>query len=241
MLIPTLPTTPGAIIGYTRRGPIRLLAGGSGEGDGGGDNGGQDGDGQQAGQDGTQPAAKPAENGDGKDSGRDGDVGSLPDWAQKLVKDLRSEAASNRTTAKQTAAEEARNEFAQKIGKALGLIKDGEKAPDADQLARDLAAAQKDGQQARVELAVYRAAGKAGADADALLDSRAFLDSLKDVDPTDAKKVGALIKTALDDNPRYRASGQAPAPRGGTEPTGRPGKTGKPATLDAAIAAKMRG
>jgi len=221
MLIPTLPTTPGVIIGYTRRGPIRLLAGGSGEGEGG--------------EGGDAPATDGGPDDGGPQDGPD-EVAQL----REELKKARAEAAKSRVNAKQAAAEQARNDVVQQIAKALGLAKDDAPA-DPAKLAEQLAASQREGQQARIELAVYKAAGKAGADADALLDSRSFLDSLKDVDPADSKQIGDLIKAALDNNPRYRASGQAPAPRGGTEPTGRPSRPGKPASLTDAIAARIRG
>jgi hypothetical protein len=38
------------------------------------------------------------------------DITSLPEWAQKQIRDARAEAAKSRTTAKQTAAQEARDQ-----------------------------------------------------------------------------------------------------------------------------------
>ncbi|GAA4059793.1 hypothetical protein [Actinomadura miaoliensis] len=244
----SLPTTPGAIIGYRKNGtPIRLIAGGNGEGGTGGDGSGAPA-GQPAGTgaDSGQTGAQPSDPGQGPDGtaagndgqpGADGDISSLPEWAQKAIRDARAEAAKSRTTAKQTAAEQARQDLAQQIGKALGLVKDGDKAPDPAQLAQELAASQDEGRQARVELAVYKAAAKAGADPEALLDSRAFLAQIKDVDPGDAKKISDLIKKAVESNPKVRAV-QAPpasgAPMGGQPPTS------KPKSLEAAIAARYR-
>ncbi|MFF4104299.1 hypothetical protein [Streptomyces sp. NPDC001903] len=48
-------------------------------------------------------------------------------------------------------------------------------------------------QQTAVQLAVYRTVAAAGADPDALLGSRAFADSLADVDPADSAAVTAAI------------------------------------------------
>src|SRR5664279_2039478 len=47
------------------------------------------------------------------------EVGSLPDWTQKMIRDLRSEAADNRTKA--STAEKTRQETMDAIAKALGL------------------------------------------------------------------------------------------------------------------------
>lgn len=246
----TLPTTPGAIIGYRRNGaPIRLIAGGSGDSGtsgGAGDSGtsGGTGDGAPASQapQSTDTGADTGQTGpqntaqDGQSTG-DRDISSLPEWAQKMIRDARAEAAKSRTTAKQAAAEQARQDLAQQIGRALGLVKDGDDAPDPARLAEQLASAQEEGRQARVELAVHKAAAKTGADPEALLDSRSFLAQLKGVDPDDGKKLTELIKKAVENNPKIRAQ-QAPptsgAPMGGSPPPA------KPKTLDAAIAARYR-
>lgn len=243
----TLLTAPGAIIGYRKNGsPIRLIAGGSGEGgDGGGSTGG---DGGNPGDGGT--GTDPGQGGDGgqnppgtdpgNDSGQtggEGDVSSLPDWAQKAIRDARADAGKARTNAKAQAADQARQDLAQQIGKALGLVKDGDAAPDPAKLAEQLAGAQTEGQQARTELAVFKAAGKHGADPEKLLDSRAFADRLKDVDPTDGKKISDLIKKAVEDNPSYRAA--APPPASGAPMGGNPPGT-KPKTLAAAVDARYK-
>lgn len=241
----TLPTAPGAIIGYRRNGrPIYLLAGGSGEG---GDAGGTNGDGGTPGNEGA-PGTNPGTGGDGgqnppgdgqpqNGTSGDGDIASLPDWAQKAIRDARADAGKARTTAKAQAADQARQDLAQQIGKALGLVKDGEAAPDPAKLAEQLAGAQTEGQQARTELAVFKAAAKHGADPERLLDSRRFADQLKDVDPSDAKKIGELIKKAVEDNPSYRAA--APPTASGAPMGGAPADK-KPKTLAAAVDARYK-
>lgn len=234
-----LPTTPGAIIGYRKNGtPIRLLAGGSeGDGDGGeggtGDGGAQGGD--NTGDNGGQ--TPPNDGGDNGQNGGEGDVSSLPDWAQKAIRDARADAGKARTNAKAQAADQARQDLAQQIGKALGLVKDGDAAPDPAKLAEQLAGAQTEGQQARTELAVFRAAAKHGADPEKLLDSRSFADRLKGLDPGDSKRIGDLIKKAVEDNPSYRATTAPPAsgaPMGGS-PSGN-----KPKNMADAIAARYK-
>jgi hypothetical protein len=120
----------------------------------------------------------------------------------------------------------------QRLAKALGLTED--EKPDPERLAKDLASRDSDLRDARVELAVIKAAGKAGADPDALTDSRAFMDRIRKLDPADddfTGKVRDLIKAAVDDNPRLRvaqvaAQGGADHTPGGTGGTGATGGTG---------------
>ncbi|OUC99324.1 hypothetical protein [Streptosporangium minutum] len=234
-----LPTAPGALLGYRKTGqPIYLQAGGSGDGDAG------DGTQQDSQDTGQQSPATQGQQGSSQDGqhGSEGDVASLPDFAQKLIRDLRTEAASSRTNAKTQAAEQARQDLAQQIGKALGLVKDGDQPADPAQLAQQIGDLSGQNKSLTVELAVYKAAAKVGADAGKLTDSRAFLAQLDKLDPTadgfDAKLRDA-IKKAVEDNPQYRTDGQAPAPRGGSEPPGRPGTAGKAANLTDAITAKL--
>jgi hypothetical protein len=177
------------------------------EGDGG-DGGDSGGDGDTGDQGGA---------GDGDDTGDDskktgddakataGKVEDLPDWAQKLIKTTRGEAAENRTKA--TAAEQKLTEQLDGIAKALGL-KEDEKT-DPAKLASELTKAQDQARQTAVELAVYRSSAKHQGDPDALLDSRGFLAKLADLDPTDAKfaaKVETAIKDAVKDNPKLKAT-----------------------------------
>lgn len=157
-------------------------------------------------------------------------VDDLPDWAQKIVRDARTEAAGSRTAGK-TAAEQAEQALVQRIGKSLGLIKDDEPA-DAAKLQTQIEEHAATAREAKVELAVHRAAGKAGADADALLDSRAFLGALKDIDPDDAAAVTAAIAEAIKTNPKLKV-GQAPG-ASGVDHSGGSGEGAH--TLDAQIA-----
>jgi hypothetical protein len=136
---------------------------------------------------------------------------------QKELKAANSESAKARTGAKKAAADEARTEIVQELGKALGLIKDDDKhaaPPDPAALTARIEQATAAHRETAVELAVYRGAGKHGADPDALTDSRAFLSSIKGLDPTDPgfnKAVSAAIKKAVEDNPKLKTAGQAPA------------------------------
>lgn len=208
------------------------------------DSGTTTGDGQQAGQQGdtgtgqapagtapkpTPPAGQqPAE----------GDLASLPQWAQDTIKAARGEAGKARTTAKQAAADQARQELAQTIGKALGIVQDDEPA-DPEKLTQQLAAEQAKARQTAVELAVYRTARDAGADPDALLDSRQFAAAVADVDPSDTAAITAAIAAAVEVNPRLSAQQQPAGPaRGGAEFSGPPSEGVTPAQFAAMDYAK---
>jgi len=182
------------------------------EGDGGagaGDSGAAGGD-QGAGDSGQQGAGT-----DG--AGDQGQGDALPDDPAALkaeIARLRRENGSARTTAKTQAADEARNELVQSLGKALGLIKDGDAAPDADALTQQLTATQEQARQAAVELAVFRSAAAAGVDPDAVLDSRAFLTKVEGLDPAAADfttQVTAALTEAATANPKLKAARAAGA------------------------------
>ena len=135
-----------------------------------------------------------------------------PEAAKAEITKLRNENGAARTNAKAQAAEEARNEFAQTIGKALGLIK-ADETLDPAKLAEQLTASGAETRKAQVALAVYKAAGTI-ADPGALLDSTSFLASLKDIDPTDSAAITAAITAAVGVNPRLGTTtgSRLPAP-----------------------------
>lgn len=244
-----LPTTPGALLGYTSKGaPIRLMAGGSGDGDqGAGQAGGTDGDtnaGQAGTDQGTNGTGTGQQNGqgDGQKTGDNEpkDVKDLPKWAQDLIRTTRKEAADNRTKA--TTVETATKTQLDQIALLLGLKK-GEEL-DPAKLAAQLDSAQTAERDSKVELAVYRTAGKHGGDPDALLDSRAFLAAVKELDPKAADfaaKVEAAIKDTVAANPKLKAQPAGSARSGGDMPGG-PGKTStRPTSLHAAVGKALGG
>lgn len=150
-----------------------------------------------------------------------------PAAAKAEIEKLRRENGAARTTAKQTAADEARAEFAQSIGKVLGLVKDDEPVDPAE-LTKQVGSSQAEAKQARVELAVFRNAATAGGDPAALLDSSSFLASLASVDPSDSTAVTAAIQSAITANPRLSAAPAdprtpAPNPAQGASAGGAPG------------------
>lgn len=127
-----------------------------------------------------------------------------PTVAKAEIERLRKENGSDRVNAKAQAATDARNEFAQTIGKALGLIK-ADETVDPAKLAEQLTASGAETRKAQVALAVYQAAGTT-ADPGALLDSTSFLASLKDIDPSDSAAMQTAITAAVESNPRLGAA-----------------------------------
>jgi len=165
--------------------------------------------------------------------------GDDPAALKAMIADLRKENGAARTTAKAKAADEARTQLVTELGKALGLVKDGDNAPTAEQLAAQGQASQAEARQAKVELAVFRTAGTHQGDPNALLDSRTFLAKVADLDPADGEfqaKVDAAVKAAVAENPKLKAS--QVATRSGTDLTGGTGegRTTPKSLTDAAAA-----
>lgn len=225
-----------------------------GTGDGGGQTGGQGtGDGGQSGQQqtggtgGQQSGAgdatgQQAGQQQGQEAGQQGQtaekVEDLPEWAQRTIRDLRKESGDRRAQA--TTAETERQKLLDGIATALGIKPEGAQTPKPEELTQQLTAAQAAQRQTAVELAVYRTASKHQGDPDALLDSRSFLDTVKDLDPTAndfAAKVDTAIKTAVEANQKLKA-GRAPG-ASSVDHAGGPGETrrtsSKPLSLDQAV------
>lgn len=250
----------GTVLGYRRNGsPIYAIAGGSSAGGEGSGSDGQPGSGdgspsgQGGGDQGGQVSGQPAGSSGSADPWAtftwDGKVESLPPAVAKVITDARAEAGKARTTAKQNAADEARQSLAQEIGKALGIVKDNAPADPAE-LTRTISTQtgrigdlESQVRQQAVELAVHGAAAKHQANPSALLDSRSFLASVKGLDPAAADfttKLDDAIKAAVEGNTQLRM-GQAPQ-RGGGDFTGGPGTTaGRPTSLGQAVAAGLGG
>lgn len=136
-----------------------------------------------------------------------------------------------------TQMQEAQQQQMDAIAKALGLKQDDEPADPAAltaQIETEKAAAR----EARLHLAVYQAAGTAGADGARLLDSASFLRSIAEVDPTDAAAVDAAIKQAVDANEAFKVAAPVPSFNGGARTTPAPQGTG---TLGAALQNRIAG
>ncbi|MET7450677.1 hypothetical protein ABZT03_02050 [Streptomyces sp. NPDC005574] len=91
--------------------------------------------------------------------------------------------------------------------------------------------------QLATQSAVIAAAPTAGADVSRLLDSRAFMDAMGQVNAADPSAVSAAITAAVQANPHLGLI-VGPA-RGGAAFDANPAGDTKPATLDQAIAARL--
>lgn len=145
-------------------------------------------------------------------------------YDQKYVSDLRNESARYRTRAKEKETE-AKNLQAQldAINKIFNPDAKSGDAPDPDALAQA-------NTQLKRENALLRLAPKAGGDYDRLVDSRSFMDSISDVDPTDTKALDDKIKAAIQTNPALRSQSQGGSRKSGGELDGGSGE--KTLTLD---------
>lgn len=142
------------------------------------------------------------------------DLSTLDPAVQKYITDLRTENASARTTAKDQAAQEAQQALAQKIGQALGLVPPGQ-AADPVVLQQQVEQHQQALLRQQVENLAYRRAGGLGANPDALLDSRGFLDAAHRLDQTAADfatQLDAAITASITANPLLKSAGQVPPP-----------------------------
>jgi hypothetical protein len=179
------------------------------------------------------PADPPADPAPANDDPAPTDPPADPDkpetFSREYVEKLRRENAAAREKAKTdatAAADKARDELAQSIGKALGLVKDDETVKPEDLLAQaqaDRQTAIDEANAGKRDLAVLRNADKHGANTDELLDSAAFNRKLAALDPSAdefASQVDALIKETVDGNPgKFKRVTPPPSP-GSSTPTG---------------------
>jgi hypothetical protein len=181
--------------------------GGDGGTGAGGDAGAGTGDGSTAGGDNGGDAGK-----GGQTAEWDGKVESLPAGVQKIITDLRKESGDERVATKTLAA----------IQKALNPDSKDETKPDPEKLTQQLAERDTAARQAQLELAVYKTAATNGGDPSALLDSRAFLAKIADLDPTKTDAIAAAVKEAVTDNPKLSAA--LAAGKGGADFSGGTGE-----------------
>ncbi|MEU7590684.1 hypothetical protein AB0A95_30885 [Micromonospora sp. NPDC049230] len=224
-------TVPGKILGYRRDGrPIRVIAGGSGEGDTGTGTGG-DTDGDPAG-----------------DTGQDDDGTKTPKIVGEFDKERheRALAAAREGEKKAKAEKKAADERVAAVLKAAGLTSDGKTDP-AEQLKAAAEERDKATQKLRdksLRLAVRENADKAGVDATAVIDSSSFRDATAELDPDAADyddQVVAAMKKALKANPRLAATAAQGAGKQGADHNGGGSQKSKPKNLTEAIAARLGG
>lgn len=153
------------------------------------------------------------------------------------VEGLRAEAAKYRTQLRDIT--QSQQTQMDTLAKALGLKSDDEK-PDPAALAEQLSAQQAAARTASVELAIFRTATAAGADPDALLDSRSFLAKVSGLDPSEEGFTTAVtdaVKAAVEANPKLRqvrvAGASSVDHSAGGSGEGR--RSGKPRPLHAAV------
>ncbi|MFF0721338.1 hypothetical protein [Micromonospora sp. NPDC003816] len=192
------------------------------------------------------------EGGQGSEGGQGDDSGSkTPEIKGEFdpERHARALAAAREGERKAKAETKVERERVAAILKAAGLTPDGKEDP-AEQLKAARESADKATAKARqtaVELAVYKSAGKAGADPDAVLDSRGFLAAVADLDPEDGEfndKVTAAIKAAVKSNAKLAAgtAGQGSGTgRQGADHTGGSGGRSRSTSLTDAVKRKLGG
>lgn len=135
---------------------------------------------------------------------------------QNELAKARQEAGKVRVTAKERAADEARQSLAAQLMAVLDPDGAAEKSATPEQLMEQLTAQKAAAREAEMRLAVFHAAAAVGADPGALDDSVSFRQALTDINPTDAEAVKAAITAAIEGNPRLAVAPAGP-PRGGAE------------------------
>lgn len=158
----------------------------------------------------------------------DGKIESLDAGVQKIITDLRKENGDRRVAL--TASEQR----TAAILAAAGITSDADPVEAAKTAATERDTATAKALAAARELAIYKAAGAAGADPSKLLDSNTFTTSVSGIDPTDGPAVLAAITAALTANPNLKAARAA-----GASSVDNPGGTGETGQITEAQLAQM--
>lgn len=169
---------------------------------------------------GTPPAETDAEQQNTDPAATPGNSESESDRLARLETEnarLRRENASDRVNAKQAAADAARDEFAQAIGKALGLVTEGDEAPTVESLTASLTeqqaattSAEQRAAAAETKLAVYLSAPQ-DVDATRLLKFTDFLDAIRDIESDDTDGLQKAITDTVAANPWLRTQAVGPS------------------------------
>lgn len=199
---------------------------------------------------GTQPPAAPPaqQQPTGQAPATQQPEGMTLEAAQKVIDDLRKENAKHRTD-KQSSSQQAQAATDQlnAVLKALGKTPDGTDAPpDPAALAAEVTQQQAVAWETAAENAVLRVASLAGGNADLLLDSASFIDSVVSedfigLDPKSEdfrKKLQAHITVWVDKHPQHKAAAAAStATRSGGD---HPGGTGTPSTRSTSLSQAVK-
>jgi hypothetical protein len=146
------------------------------------------------GQNGEQTKQQP-ETGGSDDKGRGGKEQVLADLASERDKRQAFERELNGFKENDAA-------FKSGLAKLLGLQEDEVKP---EELQRQLSEVQTKQAASDRELAVFRLAGRHGANPELLTDSTRFMQSIAEIAPGDTEKIAAAIKDAVEKNTSYRA------------------------------------
>lgn len=134
-----------------------------------------------------------------------------------LVRKLRNENAARRKKFNEfreqsvAAVEQGIGDFATQLAGTLGIQVEGDLTPDAvtNAVAQQVSTLADEVAQARRDLAIFRAAGPAGADMNKLADSKAFTDRVDELDPNSdgyQADVAKAVSAALEANPHFKAA-----------------------------------
>lgn len=148
----------------------------------------------------------------------DGEDADDEDDTDAQVKRLRRENAHRRIQNRElqenaaAAVEQGIADFSSAFASQLGLDLDDYTADNmAAAVQQQLQDRQDKANKAKRDLAIYRAAGPAGADFDKLADSKTFTSAVDELDPESddyADRVGQLVHKALDSNPEWKKPAQ---------------------------------
>lgn len=151
----------------------------------------------------------------------------VDDTAARLAKvegerdEWKSFARKHERTADQLAAKlDQQDALLKTLAEKAGVEVDGK--PDPEKLAAQLTSSRQEAQDRARELAIFRAAAGAHANADLLLDSRQFMARTADLDPTSADfadRVKALVSEAIGANPSLALAAPAPTDPAPVEPS----------------------
>jgi hypothetical protein len=166
----------------------------------------------------AQTPQQPAPQTPAAPGGEPQDVASLPDWAQKLIRDTRAEAADYRTRAQAAQPQQpaAPQTLPAPVPQQPAPPADGDVARLPQWAQRVVTDGQGAAQQLALQTAVIAAAPAAGADVSRLLDSQAAMRALAAINPADPAAVKQAIEGVLATHQHLAAVPQT-APKGGAD------------------------